>query len=416
MTSRERVIAALKHEKTDRVPIDLGGTSSSGIHAIALDKLRKALSLKKSIVKVIDPTAMCGLVESDLLKKIGGDVVGLYPTDTLLGYKNEDWQEWKLPDGTKVLMGGGFKYTYDQDGAIYAYPKGNTKVAPSVKMPSKGVYFDNIIRQEDLSNHEFSAKKDYKDQFYIYSEEDCLYFERMSKTLYQGTDYAIFGNFFLGNIGDVFRLPGAWIEEPKGIRDIQEWLIAHYDHPSYIKELFDMQKENVLKNLSLYKQAVGDRIVAIGICATDFGTQIGPIFSIDIYREFYKPYHKIFNDWVHKNTNWKVFYHSCGSILDFMEDFIEVGVDIINPVQVSAAGMELESLKSKFGDRIVFWGGGIDPQKTLPFGTKEEVEQETIENVKILSKGGGFICSAVHNIQAFTPVENIISFFRSINN
>ena len=205
------------------------------------------------------------------------------------------------------------------------------------------------------------------------------------------------------------------MENPRGIRDLELWIMAHYDHPDYVKEFFDMQTEITLKNLELYRQAVGDRLSAIAVSGTDFGAQHGCFISPDTYREFYKPYHKKFNDWVHENTGWKVFFHTCGSIVELMEDLIEAGVDIMNPVQPTAAGMDLKFLKDTYGDRLVFWGGGVDPQKTLPFGTPEEVAAETSRNVGILSRGGGYVCAAVHNIQGPTPVENIIAFFRAIN-
>ncbi|MEI8245694.1 MAG: uroporphyrinogen decarboxylase family protein [Lentisphaerota bacterium] len=358
---------------------------------------------------------MLGVVEDDVLQAIGGDVVGLNAPSTLLGYRNDNWKPWELPDGTDVLMGGGFAFSRDSDGTTFAYPKGNISAPPSAKMPAGGLYFDNIIRQDDLTDHAFDARKDYADQYGVFSEEDCQHYEKTSKELFENTDYAVFGNFFLGGVGDIFHIPGAWIEHPKGIRNLEDWIMAHYDHPSYVKEFFDMQTEIQLKNLELYRQAVRNRIVAIAISGTDFGTQMGTFISPDTYREFYKPYHKIFNDWVHKNTDWKVFFHTCGSVVDLLDDFIEIGVDIINPVQFSAARMELEPLKRRYGDKLVFWGGGVDPQKTLPFGIPEEIHAETMQNVKILSRGGGFVCAAVHNIQGPTPVENVIAFFAAIN-
>lgn len=414
MTSRERVLMTINHQQPDRVPVDLGGAVVTGIHAAALDKLRKALKLEPRTVKVYEPMMMLGTVELDVLQAVGGDVVGLNAPGTLMGYKNENWKPWHLPDGTEVLMGGGFAVTYGADGTAYAYPGGNRSAAPSAKMPANGLYFDNITRQDDLANHTFDARRDYADQYAVFNDEVCQYYEQTSGDLYN-SDYAVFGNFFLGGVGDIFHIPGAWLEHPKGIRDLQEWIMAHYDHPDYIKEFFDMQAEITLQNLELYRQAVGDRIVAIAVSGTDFGAQLGTFISPACYREFYKPYHKLFNDWVHKNTNWKVFFHSCGSVAELMEDFIEVGVDIINPVQFSAKGMELSRLKKAYGDRLVFWGGGVDSQKTLPFGTPEEVREETRSNVEILSKDGGFVCAAIHNIQAPTPVENIIAFFEAIN-
>jgi len=415
MNSRERVIAALNHQEPDRVPVDLGGSVVTGIHVSALDRLRKALGLEKQLVKVYEPMMMLGIIEQDVLEAVVGDVVGLNAPSTLLGYRNENWKSWTLPDGTEVLMGGGFEYTRSSDGTIYAYPQGDRTASPSAKMPSNGLYFDNIIRQEELSNHDFDARKDYADQYSVFTEEDCTYYEKTSKALYEETDYAVFGNFFLGGVGDIFHIPGAWLKNPKGIRDLEEWIIAHYTHPDYVKEFFDMQTEITLKNLALYHQAVGERLVAIAISGTDFGAQDGLLISPDCYREFYKPYHKRFNEWVHKHAKWKVFFHTCGAVADLMEDFIEVGVDIINPVQISAKGMQPKLLKEKYGDRIVFWGGGVDPQKMMPFGTPEEVAEETKRNVRVLSKDGGFVCAAVHNIQGPTPVENILAFFRSIN-
>lgn len=416
MTPRERVIRALNHEETDRVPVDIGGTLDTCIHVIPLDRLRKVLGLEKRLVKVIDPMMMVGLIEEDLLAMLGGDIVGLFSPYNIFGTINDNWKSWVLPDGTEVLIAGGFNYKYGPNGEIYAYPKGNLSVPPSAKMSSNGLYFDSITRQEDLKNHKFNAKEDYADQISIFSNAECSYYERTSKKLYDESNYAIIGNFFFGGLGDLGIIPGQWIEHPKGIRDLQEWIMSYYLHPEYIKEFFEIQTEIALKNLKLYQQAVDNRIVAIAISGTDFGTQNGPFISLDCYREFYKPYHKKLNNWVHKNTNWKVFFHTCGSIIDFIEDFIEIGVDILSPVQYSAFGMDLELLKRKYGNKVVFWGAGIDTQKTLPFGTPYEIEKETKKNIRILRKGGGFICSAVHNIQAFTPIENIISFFKSINN
>ena len=415
MNSRQRVTAALNHQEPDRVPVDLGGAVVTGIHASALDKLRKALGLEARPVKVYEPMMMLGIVEQDVVEAVGGDVVGLNAPGTLLGYKSENWKPWTLPDGTDVLMGGGFEYTTDADGTIYAYPQGDRSARPSATMPAGGLYFDNLVRQQDLSDHDFDARKDYADQYALFTDEDCAYYEKTSKALYGETDYAVFGNFFLGGVGDIFHIPGAWLKGPRGIRDPEEWMMAVELHPQYVKDFFEMQTEITLKNLALYHQAVGERLTAIAVSGTDFGGQDNLLISPDCYREFYKPFHKRFNDWVHENTNWKVFFHSCGAVANLMDDFIEAGVDVINPVQVSARGMQAETLKREFGDRIAFWGGGVDPQKTLPFGTPEEVAEETKRNVKILSKGGGFVCAAVHNIQGPTPVENILAFFRSIN-
>jgi len=413
MTSRERVRLALNHNEPDKVPCDLDASLVSGIHCKALRNLRLSLGLEDHLVKLREPTLMLGEVEEDLRKELGIDVVGLYPPYEILGYKNTGWKIWELPDGMKVQVAEGFNVTYDEHGAIYAYPKGDTSLSPSMKMPSNGLYFDNIIRQQNIDDHDFVARVDYAEDFKLLSDEDCRYYEKVSKELYEGTDYAIFGNLFPAGLGDFYHVPGPSLDKPKGIRDIEEWMMAHLIHPDYIKECFELQTEIGLKNLEMYRQAVGDRIDIIGMTGTDFGIQHGLMISRECYREFYKPYHKKMNDWVHKHTGWKTFMHSCGSIIDIMDDIIEAGFDIINPVQISADRMEPATLKEKYGDKLVFWGGAVNPQKTMPFGMAEEVYEEAKQNIEIFSKGGGFICGNVHNIQAFTPAENIIALFKA---
>jgi len=415
MKSRERVRLALNHKETDKVPVDIGGSVVTGIHVTALDKLIKKLGLKKRIVKAFEPMMMLGLVEKDVIDALGGDVIGLFSPSTLLGYKNENWKPWRLPNGTRILIGEGFNYKEGADGSIYAFPNGDTDAEPSVKMPKNGFYFDNIVRQKDLRDHYFNARIDYNDQYSIFSDEECSYYEKISKKLYEETEYSVFGNFWLGGFGDIFHIPGPWLKEPKGIRDPQDWMMAHITHPDYIKDFFEMQLEIQLKNLELYKQAVGDRIDVIAVSGTDFGGQNGLLYSLDTYRELYKPYHRIINKWIHDNTNWKIFYHTCGSVIDLLDDFFEIGIDIVNPVQYPAKGNDLSKLKKIFGKKFVFWGGGIDQQKTLQFGGIKEVRDETRRNVEILREGGGYICSSIHNTQCSNPIENIIEFINSIN-
>jgi uroporphyrinogen-III decarboxylase len=133
-----------------------------------------------------------------------------------------------------------------------------------------------------------------------------------------------------------------------------------------------------------------------------------------MYRAFYKPYHQRLNHWVHENTPWKTQFHCCGSIVRLLDDFIDAGMDVLNPVQCSAAGMDPETLKSRFGKRIVFWGGGVDTQRTLPFGTPAEVGEEVRERIRIFSRGGGYVFNTIHNILARTPVENIRALLEAV--
>ncbi|GAI01068.1 unnamed protein product, partial [marine sediment metagenome] len=136
----------------------------------------------------------------------------------------------------------------------------------------------------------------------------------------------------------------------------------------------------------------------------------------DMYRDIYKPFHKMVNEWIHKNTSWKIFYHTCGSIVSLLDDLVETGVDILNPVQCSAVGMNPTLLKEKYGERLVFWGGGVDTQRTLPFGSPEQVRREVAERCRIFERKGGFVFNAIHNIQPKTPTENIIAMFEAVKN
>jgi len=159
----------------------------------------------------------------------------------------------------------------------------------------------------------------------------------------------------------------------------------------------------------------GDNVDAVFTCGTDFGTQNSVFCSVASFRELWFPYYKQLNDWIHRHTNWKVFKHCCGSAERFIDSFIECGFDILNPVQCSAAGMAPEHLKAKYGDRITFWGGGVDTQQTLPFGSPQEVREQVLRRCEIFSPGGGFIFNAIHNVQAGTPVENIVAMIDAVH-
>jgi uroporphyrinogen-III decarboxylase len=150
------------------------------------------------------------------------------------------------------------------------------------------------------------------------------------------------------------------------------------------------------------------------LCGTDFGTQNSLFCSVETFRNLYKPFYAIINNWIHENTNWKTFKHSCGAIRPLIPELIEAGFDVLNPVQCSADGMDAADLKRSFGDHITFWGGGVDTQKTLPFGTPEQVREEVLSRCDIFSRGGGFVFNAVHNLQAQTPVDNLVAMFKAV--
>lgn len=214
--------------------------------------------------------------------------------------------------------------------------------------------------------------------------------------------------------GDIALVPAPFLPHPKGIRDITEWYMSTAIRQDYIHEVFQKQCDIAIENLALIKEATGDTLDVVFLCGTDFGTQTSQFCSIETYESLYAPYYKRVNAWIHENTSWKTFKHSDGALADFMESFISSGFDIINPVQCSATGMDPKILKKEVGDRLVFWGGGVDTQKTLPFGTQEEVYNEVRERIDIFAPGGGFVFNAIHNIQANTPVENVVSMLKAL--
>lgn len=411
MNSRQRVKLALNHQVPDRPPRDLGSTSVTGIQAGVLDKLRKKLGLEYKPVKVHHPFMLLGHVEEDLMEALEIDVMGVWGPYNSFGFKNDFSKTWYLPDKTRVLVGGDFNTTVDDKGNTYLYPKGDTSQKPSAVLPKDGYYFDYIIRNEPFDEDNYSGRDDFKEQYKVMNDEVLEHISRDCSYKYNNTPYALIGNFSGGGLGDLGQIPGPGLRRTPGLRRAEDWYMAHLLYPDYIKEVFEYQTEVALKNLALYKQACTNMLEAVFVSGTDFGTQRGGFFHPDIFRSLYKPYYKIINQWIHENTSWKTFYHSCGAISEYLDDMIDMGADIINPVQCSAAGMDPAVLKEKYKDKLVFWGGASDTQHTLPFGSRDEVVKEAEERVRIFSQGGGFIFSPIHNIQNNTPVENIIALF-----
>ena len=306
-----------------------------------------------------------------------------------------------------------FNTEAEKDGSILQYSEGDKSVPPSARIPKNGYYFDAIIRQPPIEDNNLNVE-DNLEEFKLIRDEELEYIEKEADYLYKNTDFAIVANFGGTSFGDVALVPAPSLKYPKGIRDIQEWYISIATRKDYIYEVFSRQCDIAIENLKRIYQAVLNKIDVIFISGTDFGTQRGPFISNDVYRELYKPFNKRVNDWVHKNTKWKTFIHTCGSVEPLISEFIDAGFDILNPVQTSAEGMNPALLKEKYGKSIVFWGGGVDTQKTLPFGTNEDVKKDVIERLKIFGKGGGYVFNTIHNIQEKTPVENIVSMVEAL--
>ncbi len=414
MTSRERVELTLAHEEPDRVPIDLGSSLVTGIQASAYAGVKKALGISQGEVRVYEPFQMLAEVEEPVRRALRVDVYGIMLPVTIFGYKNENWKPFRLFDGTEVRVSEHFVWDELPNGDLIQYPQGDRSLPPSGRMPKDGFYFDAIVRQEPIDDARLDPGQWVEQTYGLFGEEEMRFLEEQSRWYFENTEYALFGNFGGGSFGDIAIVVGPHIPFPKGIRDPEEFYISHITRKEYIREIFERTLEIQMKNIEMYRQAVGERIQVIEINGNDFGSQNGPFISPQMYRDLYKPYHKEMNDWVHANTGWKTFFHSCGSNVAFLDDFREAGVDILNPVQISAAGMDPEYLKKNYGKDFVFWGGAVDAQHTLPFGTVEEVLREVKENIATFKSGGGYVFNNVHNIQAGVPVENILALFQAL--
>jgi hypothetical protein len=415
MNSRERVIASINHQQPDCVPLDLGACATSGMHVTSVYLLRQALQLDPpgTPVKVTEPYQLLGEIKPDLIDALGVDVLPLPGPRTMFGFPNADWKPWTFFNGTPLLVPEGFNTEPEPSGEILMYPEGDRSVPPSGKMPAGGFFFDSIPRQQPIDEDHLDPL-DNLEEFGPISAADLEYFAREADRLYQQTDKAVLANFGGTAFGDIALVPGPWLKNPRGIRDVAEWYMSTASRRGYVHKIFERQCEIGLENLQKIHAVVGEKVQAVFVSGTDFGAQTGPFISPKSYRELFQPYHKAVNSWIHKNTDWKTFIHSCGSVVKLLPDFIESGFDILNPVQTSAAGMDPLELKTQFGDRLVFWGGGIDTQHTLPFGTPQEIRSQVQERMKIFGMGGGFIFNPIHNVQAQTPIENLRALYAAV--
>jgi hypothetical protein len=413
MTSKEIVLQSLDHKSTGIVPIDFGGTPVSGMHVRTIAGLREHFGLTNKPVKVTEPFQMLGEIDEELMDILHIDVVGVAPRCNMFGFAQENWKEYKTHWGQTLLVAENFNTSVDAEGGVYIYPEGDTTVPPTAKMPSSGYFFDAINRQKPIDEEKLNVA-DNTEEFKVISDEDLKYWESILPKIIN-TQRAVIANFGGTAFGDIALVPGMQLKDPKGIRDVSEWYMSTLMRPDYILEVFEKQAEIALINLEKIHKVVGNSIDAVFICGTDFGTQDSTFCDIGTYEYLYHPYYKKINDWIHENTTWKTFKHCCGAVESFMESFIASGFDIINPVQINAKGMDSRLLKDKYGDRLTFWGGGVDTQKMLSFGTPAEVEKQVLGQCEIFSKNGGFVFNAVHNVQANVPIENVVAMLKAVN-
>ena len=415
MNGRERLTATLSHQEPDRVCADFGATFVTGMHVSAVSRVRReVLGQSDFRVKVIEPYQMLGEVDDELRQALGIDVIGRAGRTTIFGTVNSAWKPFALFDGTQALVSGDFNTTVEEGtGDLLMYPEGDTSAPPSGRMPKGGYFFDSIVRQPPIDDETLDPA-DNLEEFGLLGEKDLAYFREVADWFDEnndcGTVIVVPGAAF----GDIALVPAPFLKNPKGIRDIEEWYVSTVTRRDFVYEVFEKQCEIALANIETMIDLLGDRVQVAVITGTDFGSQRGPFISCKAYRDLYYPFHRRVNDLIHAKSGWKTFIHSCGSVYDLLPDIIEAGFDVLNPVQCSAAKMDPQTLKREFGKDVVFWGGGVDTQKTIAFGTPDDVYREVRERIDIFAPGGGFVFNAIHNVQGNTPTENILAMFKAI--
>ena len=407
MTSRERILASLNHQQPDRMSIDFGGHRSSGIMAIAYNKLKRHLGIETSDIYVYDMMQQLAVIEPELVDYFGVDTVELgraFMTD------EADWKEWVLPDGTPCKIPKYMNLEKRGDDWLLLNKSGK----PIFIQKKGSLYFEQMFYPYlDCNPH----KQDFSDLEealahlsglptpgdHIPQDKNGLSFlASQAKTFRQSTDRAIIGLFG----GNMFELGQVLYRMDNFLLNQMMYLDAMHLFLGKVSELH-------LANLEKWLSAVGSYIDVV-LFGDDFGGQTGPLISLDMYREFYKPLQKKLWTRAKELTGAKVLLHSCGGIEVFLEDFIDNGLDAVNPVQISSAGMDARLLKKKYGGRFTLWGGGCDTQSVLPGATPEQVKVHVLQQLDILAPGGDFVFQQVHNIMANVPPENIVAMFEAV--
>lgn len=291
------------------------------------------------------------------------------------------------------------------------YPEGDTSVPPSGMMPKSGYFFDALDRQKPIDESKLSAEDNLEEFTHITESEIAYWKDQVSSIDDSRVVVASLGGTALG---DIALVPALNLKSPKGIRGVEEWYISTLIREDLVKEIYDRQTDIAIENLRMLFEVIGNRIDVVFTCGTDFGTQNSTFCSPETYDRIWLPYYRKVNDWIHQNTKWKTFKHSCGAVETLMSHFIESGFDIINPVQINASDMDPRKLKEKYGDKLVFWGGGVDTQGAFAFGTPAQVKDQVKLQCEILNRDGGFVFNTIHNIQANVPFENVVAMLEAL--
>ena len=401
MNSKDRVINALNHNEPDRVPIDFSGHRSSGIAAIAYRKLRKYLGLPHKPIRVYDLIQQLAIVDEDVLEYFKVDTIEL---GRAFSQKEEDWTDWILPDGSPCQVPSWSVPEKEKDRWILKSKTG--KIIGH--MPDGALYFEQIYYPFFDGNENI---EDLTEAF-----DNCIWttiaappgpisdeeIKSTAKKFRKSTDRAIIG-LFGGNLLEIGQM----------FYRNDHFLMKLAAEPKQVHQFLDNLVEKHLNNLEKFMNNVGPYIDII-LFGDDLGMQSGPQISPKMYRDFFKPRHKMMWQRAKELANVKVMLHCCGGVYQLLSDLIDAGLDTINPVQISCDGMDSARLKNEFGKDITFWGGGCDTHFILPNGTPDEIIKHVKEQVEIFKPGGGFIFQQVHNILADIPPENVVAMFEAV--
>lgn len=410
MTRRERVLAAITHKEPDRIPVDLGGMRSTSITAIAYGRLKRHLGMRAGHTFVYDVVQQLAQPETEVLEFAGSDVIDLgraWLRDAA------DWKDWALPDGSPAKIPGYVNFEPNEGGWLVRGPDG----AVLGSMPAGAFYLSQqVFPLQDWDGDpavleklpELMARVTWSAlptaPFHKPLTRDHLAdIRRKAKELYETTDYVVMVGFG-GNL----------LEWGEYLCRFDQFLVDLAEDRRKAEALLDKLLEMHLENLEKILDAVEGYVQIIQM-GDDLGSQLATLISPKVFREIFKPRQKVIFERVRRRKGIHLFLHSCGSIVDILPDLIETGVEILNPVQTSARGMEPSFLKREFGKDLTFWGGGCDTQHLLSEGSPEEVRLHVKERIRILAPGGGFVFCQVHNILPNVPPENIVAMYEAVN-
>jgi uroporphyrinogen-III decarboxylase len=401
MTSRERVLRAVNFQPTDRVPIDLGAMKASGIAVKAYNRVKARLNIHTK-TRIWDPLFMIASVEEEVMKRFHVDVVPLDVSSVMYDMRpDSELVPMTLYEGAEGLLPPHTNIGTDSDGRWVLLDK--DRKPTNFRMPRDGYYFDDLSFNRPGSIIDPKTFKPVTG----FTDEQLKALNARGKFLYDNTEYAILGwgggVCFLGLSLITDRLSNVTMGLPS------EWMVMLMTEKETCHEMMDKSVEASIMCLKQLHHAIGDYCFAWGIAADDSGTQNGEFISPELWEEMIKPHYTKLCAWIHQNTNWKTFLHSCGSIYNLIPHMIEAGIDILNPIQISAANMEPARLKKEFDGKIVFWGGGCDTQQVLQTASPQEIREHVREQLRIFKPGGGYVFNQVHNIQPNVPAENIIA-------